>query len=124
MSRVASARTVTVMTWTPALPPIAATIGIRTASATVCWIVSWNCEMTVAAIMVLISVTTSQRTRCQAMMCGGAWKSVSEAPTIFIRSSSASSSITRTTSSTVTTPISRPASSTTGADTSAYCRNR
>ncbi len=34
-SRVASARTATVIVWVPALPPIEATIGIRTASATI-----------------------------------------------------------------------------------------
>ena len=34
-SRVASARTVTVMVWVPALPPMLATIGISTASATI-----------------------------------------------------------------------------------------
>ncbi len=33
MSLVASARTVTVITWTPALPPMAAVIGISTARA-------------------------------------------------------------------------------------------
>ena len=40
MSRVASARTVTVMVCVPALPPIEATIGISTASATICWMVA------------------------------------------------------------------------------------
>ena len=34
-SRVASARTATVMVWVPALPPMLATIGISTASATI-----------------------------------------------------------------------------------------
>ena len=34
-SRMASARTVTVMVWVPALPPIEATIGMRMASATI-----------------------------------------------------------------------------------------
>ena len=38
--RVAKARTATVMVWVPAFPPMLATIGISTASATICWIVA------------------------------------------------------------------------------------
>ena len=41
-SRVASARTATVMVWVPALPPIEATTGISTASATMCSIAPSN----------------------------------------------------------------------------------
>ena len=39
---VARARTVTVIVWVPALPPIDATIGIKTANATICWMVASN----------------------------------------------------------------------------------
>ena len=42
-SRVASARTATVMVWVPALPPMLATIGISTASATIFSIAPSNC---------------------------------------------------------------------------------
>ena len=39
---IASARTDTAMVWVPALPPIEATIGISTASATICSIAAPN----------------------------------------------------------------------------------
>ena len=48
-SPVASARTATVMVCVPALPPIDATIGISTASATMCSMVASNCLITIEA---------------------------------------------------------------------------
>ncbi len=60
---VASARTVTVMVCVPALPPIDATIGISTASATICSIVASNSLMTNEARTAVPRLTTSQGTR-------------------------------------------------------------
>ena len=47
--RDAMARTVTVIAWMPALPPIEATMGIRIASATISWMVPSNSAITEAA---------------------------------------------------------------------------
>ena len=59
-SCVASARTVTVMVCVPALPPIEATIGISTASATICSIVASNRLITEEARMAVPRLTSSQ----------------------------------------------------------------
>ena len=119
-SLVASARTVTVSVWVPALPPIEATIGMSTASATICSMVASNCQMTVEATIAVPRLTRSQAKRRRVVFHAGSCRSVSLTPPRRMMSSSASSSITPTTSSTVTTPISRPESSTTGAETSPY----
>src|SRR6056297_3954787 len=50
-SRVAIARTATVIVWVPALPPMEATIGISTASATIWLMVSAYMSMTSDATM-------------------------------------------------------------------------
>ena len=65
--RVASARTVTVSACVPALPPIEATIGIRTASATKARMVSVNCEITVAARIAVQRLTASHTKRPRAI---------------------------------------------------------
>ncbi len=65
--RVASARTVTVSACVPALPPIEATIGISTASATKARMVSVNCEITVAARIAAQRFTASQTNRPRAI---------------------------------------------------------
>ena len=57
------ARTATVMVWVPALPPIEATIGISTASATICWIVASNKAITQEARMAVARLTSSQPKR-------------------------------------------------------------
>ena len=62
-SRVASARTVTVMVWVPALPPIEATIGINTAKATICSIVASNRAIIMDANMAVAKLITNQMTR-------------------------------------------------------------
>jgi hypothetical protein len=63
MSRVASARTVTVMVCVPALPPIEATIGISTASATICSMVASNRLITQEARMAVARLISSQLKR-------------------------------------------------------------
>ena len=60
---IASARTDTAIVWVPALPPIEATIGISTASATICSIAPPNRPMIVEATSAVARLATSQRTR-------------------------------------------------------------
>ena len=122
--RVASARTATVMVWVPALPPIEATIGMRMASATICSIVPSNHEITQEARMAVSRLTNSQEKR-ERVVCQTVSVMVSSAPTPprCRMSSSASSWITSTMSSTISVPTSRPASSTTAAETRLYCSN-
>src|SRR3546814_20128178 len=66
-SRVASARTATVRVCVAALPPIEATIGMSTASATTASMVASNSEMTVAARNAVQMFTASQVTRERAV---------------------------------------------------------
>ncbi len=116
-SRVAIARTATVRVWVPALPPIEATIGIRTASATSCWMVPSNTPMTIDAAIAVKRLTSNQVKRDRVVSRIALERSSSSpTPARRIMSSSYSSSITSTTSSTVITPTSRPLSSTTGAE--------
>ena len=63
-SCVASARTATVMVCVPALPPIEATIGISTASATICSMVASNRLITREARMAVTRLASSQVKRC------------------------------------------------------------
>ena len=60
----ASARTATVMVCVPALPPIDATIGISTASATICSMVASNRLITSEARIAVPRLTNSQVKRC------------------------------------------------------------
>ena len=60
-SFVASARTATVIVCVPALPPIEATIGISTASATMLWIVASNRLMTAEARIAVEQVDEQPR---------------------------------------------------------------
>ena len=65
--RVAIARTVTVSACVPAFPPIDATIGISTASATKARMVSVNCEITVAARIAVQRLIASHTNRPRAI---------------------------------------------------------
>ena len=120
-SRVASARTATVMVWVAALPPWLATIGASTASATI--FSSWpsNRPSTEDARNAVARLTSSQLKRARAMVqtLSDSSSSLVTPPSAF-RSSSASSSMTSTTSSMVMTPTSRLVVSTTGAATRLY----
>ena len=62
-SFIASARTETAMVRVPALPPIDATIGIKTASATICSIAAPKIAMTKLATSAVARLAISQRTR-------------------------------------------------------------
>ena len=62
MSR-SAARTVTASVCVPAFPPIPATIGMSTASATIVAITSSNCAITVEATEAVKRFASSQRTR-------------------------------------------------------------
>ena len=62
-SLVASARTVTVSDWVPALPPMEATIGMSTASATICSMEASNRPMTREARTAVARLTRSQTKR-------------------------------------------------------------
>ena len=62
-SFIASARTETAIVWVPALPPIEATIGISTASATICSIAAPKIEITKLATSAVARLAISQRTR-------------------------------------------------------------
>ena len=66
----ASARTVTVMVWVPALPPIEATMGISTASATICSMVASKSPMMTEARKAVIRLTTSQGARLRTVSTG------------------------------------------------------
>ena len=107
------ARTVTVMVWVPALPPIDATIGISAASATICSIEASNSEMTKLASMAVMRLTTSQGARLRTVRNTLSESSSSPTPPSSLMSSVASSWMTSTMSSTVSTPTSRWLSSTT-----------
>src|SRR4029453_19654815 len=67
-SRVASARTATVMVWVPALPPMLATIGISTASATIFWIDHSNWLITHDASNAVSRLANSQVKRLRAVV--------------------------------------------------------
>ena len=123
-SRIASARTTTVTVWVPALPPIEATIGMRTASATTCAMVASKIAITPEARIAVPRLMSSQRKRCFVVSSTLLCRSDSDTPPRRRISSSASSSTISTTSSTVTRPSSLPLSFTTGAETSPYWRNR
>ena len=60
-SSVASARTVTAIVWVAALPPIEATIGMSTASATICSIEASKSWMTPEARIAVPRLIASQR---------------------------------------------------------------
>ncbi len=123
-SRVASARTATVMVWVAALPPWLATIGASTASATIFCSSPSNRPSTEDARKAVARLTSSQLKRPLAMVQTLSDSSSSlVTPPSALRSSSASSSMTSTTSSMVMTPTSRFVVSTTGAATRLYLPN-
>ncbi len=115
-SRVASARTATVSDCVAALPPMEATIGIRTASATSAWMVASNCAITSEARIAVIRFTNSHGKRCRTICAVRSLRLSSPRPASRRMSSSVSSSRTAMASSMVMTPESRPPESTTGAE--------
>jgi hypothetical protein len=122
-SRVASARTATVMVCVPALPPIEATIGIRMASATIWSIEASNHEITQDASTAVARLSKSQLKRDRVVDHTVSVISSSPTPPSRSMSSSASSCITSTMSSTISMPTSRPSSSVTAAETRLYWPN-
>ena len=66
-SFMASARTATVRVWVPALPPMEATIGMSTASATIRSMVASNRPITMEATIAVMRLTTSQGKRARAV---------------------------------------------------------
>ena len=68
----ASARTATVMVCVPALPPMEATIGISTASATICSMVASNCLITAGRECAVPRLTSSHQNRA-----GTIWRTLS-----------------------------------------------
>ena len=94
-SFIAKARTATARVCVPAFPPMDATMGISTASATTSWIVPWNREITIEARTAVARLTVSQINRLRAVCSEERLMSDSlPRPTSRIKSSSASSSIT------------------------------
>mmetsp|Transcript_23757 Transcript_23757/g.42640 ORF Transcript_23757/g.42640 Transcript_23757/m.42640 type:complete len:259 (-) Transcript_23757:789-1565(-) len=116
-SFVASARTATVSDWVPAFPPIDATMGIKTARATICAKAISNCAMTSDARIEVTRFTASHGMR-RLVVSRTLSDRADSSPTPARRrmSSSCSSSKTAIASSMVIAPISRPSSSTTGAE--------
>ena len=113
--RNASARTATVTVCVPALPPIEATMGISTASATSRSMVASKSPITAEATTAVSRLINSHEVRPCIVSQRLERTLESPTPASAIRSSSASSSMTSMTSSMVITPISRPCSSVTGA---------
>ena len=106
-----------VSVWLPAMPPMLATMGISTASATICSSVPWKRPITHAARKAVSRLMPSHTARRRELTSTGANMSASSSrPAICITARSESSRIRSTTSSTVMRPIRRPSVSTTGAD--------
>ena len=117
-SRVASARTATVMVCVAALPPWLATMGTSTASATIFSSSPENRPSTEEAMKAVIILTKSQVKRLRVIhSTEEESSSPARTPPSALMSSSASSSITSTMSSMVITPTRRPLWSVTGAET-------
>ena len=112
-SRIAIARTATVMVWVPAFPPIEATIGISTASATIFSIVFSKNPITIEAATAVSRFTNSHGVRPRKVSSTEVRIDASDTPASAIKSSSASSSITSIISSSVIMPASLPSLSTT-----------
>ena len=115
-SFVAIARTATVRLWVPAFPPIEATIGIKTASATKSLITPSNWAITRLARTAVTRFTASHGKRRLVVLITRSVRLPSPTPARRRMSSSCSSSKTTMASSMVITPTSRPSSSTTGAE--------
>ncbi len=79
-SRVARARTVTVRACVPALPPMAETMGISTARATICWMVPSNRAMTLAPRTAVNRLMPSHGTRPRTISSTLDERSSSETP--------------------------------------------
>ncbi len=103
----ASARTATVMVCVPALPPIEATMGISTASATICSMVASNRLITSEARMAVARLARSQVKRRRVVSHTVSATDSPATPPMRRMSSEASSCTTSTTSSAVITPTSR-----------------
>ena len=122
-SLVAMARTAMVRLWVPALPPIEAMIGIKTASATNCEMVASNCAMTMDATTAVKRLTASQGKRWRVVSSTVLLSRLSPTPASRRISSSCSSSSTAIASSIVITPMSRPSALITGAEIRWYWLN-
>ena len=79
-SRVARARTVTARAWVPAFPPMAETMGINTAKATICWIVPSKTAMTPAPRTAVNRLMPSHGTRPRTISNTPEDRSSSETP--------------------------------------------
>src|SRR3990167_874913 len=109
-------RITSVNVWVPAMPPMLATTGISTASATTFSSVCSNRPTTADARNAVARLMPSQTARRRVERSTGAKvSSYSSRPAMLISEWSAPSRITSTTSSTVIRPSSRPSLSTTGA---------
>ena len=107
-----------VRVWVPAMPPMLATTGSSTASATTLAMVASKTLMTAAARKAVMRLTPSHTARRRADLSTGAKVSSSGSrPARASTASSASSAMTSTTSSMVMRPTSLPSPSSTGADT-------
>ena len=104
------------MVCVPALPPMDATIGMSTASATICSMVASNRLITQEARIAVPRLTNSQMKRCLVVCQTGSDTDSPATPPIRRMSSDASSWMTSTTSSAVMTPSSLWSGSTTGAE--------
>ena len=107
----------------PAFPPIEATIGINTASATTFSIEAWKKPITIEAITAVSKFTNSHENLDFVVSITASYISACPTPPNFNISSSLSSSITSTTSSTVIDPITSSLLFITGALTIAYLLN-
>ena len=108
-------RVITVTAWIPPLPPMPATTGMKTASATTCSSARSNRPTTQAARKQVARFASIQGSRRRTESSAGEkTRSSSERPASRYMSSVASSWITSITSSTVITPSMRPSASVTG----------
>ena len=113
-----------VRVWLPAMPPMLATTGISTASATSSRIVPSKRPITHAATNAVARFAASHSARRRDAANTGANRSSSSSrPAMLINERSPSSRMTSTTSSTVIRPSNTPSPSTTGAVSRLRCSN-
>ena len=120
----ASPRITRVRVWLPAIPPMLATTGINTASATICSSAPWNCPITDAARKAVIRLQPSQTERRRVLVRTGANMSASSSrPAIPMIARSESSRMLSITSSTVMRPSRMPSSLVTAAESMSRSSN-
>ena len=118
-------RITSVRVWLPAMPPMLATMGISTASATTRSSVVWNRPITHAARKAVTRLMPSHTARRRELVRIGANMSASSSrPAMCIIARSELSRIWSTTSSTVIRPSNRRSASTTGAESRSRSWNR